>query len=59
VHPEQRQQFEEIMSGNCFASIGVVTECRELSIRGLDGTCVVKAALDELKEAWQQTLKEL
>ncbi|MBK5276383.1 MAG: phosphoribosylformylglycinamidine synthase, partial [Desulfuromonadales bacterium] len=59
VHPEQRDRFEEIMSGNCFASIGVVTEEPVLSISGLSGAVVVKADLSELKEAWQRTLREL
>ena len=47
------------MTGNCFASIGVVTEEPELAITGLDGNVVVKAGLAELKEAWQKTLREL
>lgn len=59
VRPEKREQFEQIMSGNCFASIGVVTEDQTLSITGLSGKTVVKAGLAELKEAWQQTLREL
>jgi phosphoribosylformylglycinamidine synthase len=59
VHPEQRDRFESIMSGNCFASIGVVEEEPVLTITGLSGTAVVKADLSELKEAWQQTLREL
>ena len=59
VHPEQREQFENIMSGNCFASVGVVTEESVLAISGLNGDAVVTAGLAELKEAWQQTLREL
>lgn len=59
VHPEKREQFEAVMSGNCFASIGVVTEGQELLITGLNGDSVIKADLSELKEAWQQTLREL
>jgi phosphoribosylformylglycinamidine synthase len=59
VHPEKRDQFETILSGNCFASIGAVTEDPALSIRGLDGATVVKSDLSELKEAWQQTLRDL
>jgi phosphoribosylformylglycinamidine synthase len=59
VHPEKRDQFEAVMGGNCFASIGVVTEAQELLITGLNGGVVVKADLAELKEAWQQTLREL
>jgi phosphoribosylformylglycinamidine synthase len=59
VHPDKREQFESIMSGNCFASIGVVTEGATISITGLNGTTVVKAGLAGLKEAWQSTLREL
>jgi len=59
VRPGKREQFEQIMSGNCFASIGVVTEEQTLSITGLNGAVVVKAGLAELKEAWQKTLREL
>jgi phosphoribosylformylglycinamidine synthase len=59
VHPEQREQFETIMTGHCFASIGVVTEEAALSITGLNGTPIITADLFELKEAWQQTLREL
>ena len=55
----KRDQFEAAMSGNCFASIGVVTEDQNLSITGLNGAPVVKADLSELKEAWQSTLREL
>jgi phosphoribosylformylglycinamidine synthase len=59
VHPEHRESFEEIMSGNCFASIGYVTSEPELAITGLRGGIVIKAGLKELKEAWQKTLREL
>ncbi len=59
VHSEQRERFEAIMSGNCFASIGVVTEDQQLSITGLNGAHVITAGLAELKEAWQKTLREL
>jgi phosphoribosylformylglycinamidine synthase len=59
VHPDYRERFEEIMSGNCFASIGYVTREPELVITGLSGGAVVKASLAELKKAWQNTLIEL
>ncbi len=59
VHPERRAEFETLMGGNCFASIGAVTEERILSITGLNNATVVTADLCELKEAWQQTLREL
>ncbi|MBI1922424.1 MAG: phosphoribosylformylglycinamidine synthase subunit PurL [Geobacter sp.] len=59
VHPEKRDQFEAAMSGNCFASIGVVTDEPELSIASLNGETIVKAGLADLKEAWQETLRDL
>lgn len=59
VRPEKREQFEAVMTGNCFASIGVVTEESSLIINGLSGKTVVKADLAELKEAWQSPLRDL
>jgi len=59
VHPDQRAQFEAIMAGNCLAEIGVVSAEPALEITGLSGGTVVKAGLAELKDAWQQTLREL
>jgi phosphoribosylformylglycinamidine synthase len=59
IHPEQRDAFEAIMTGTCYSSIGVVTEEPELTITGVGGNVVVKSALAELKQAWQQTLREL
>jgi phosphoribosylformylglycinamidine synthase len=59
VHPEQQAAFETVMSGNCFAVIGTVTEEKILVISGLNGNCVIRNGLAELKEAWQSTLREL
>jgi phosphoribosylformylglycinamidine synthase len=59
VHPEQKEAFETAMSGNCFAVIGTVTEEQALVVSGLNGTCVIRSGLDELKEAWQKTLREM
>jgi hypothetical protein len=59
VHPEKRDKFELIMSGNCFASIGFVTDEPTLTVTGLSGTPVIKGDLAGLKEAWQSTLREL
>jgi phosphoribosylformylglycinamidine synthase len=59
IHPEERERFEAIMTGNCFASIGTVTVEPVLAIAGLSGMPVIQAGLAELKEAWQQTLREL
>jgi phosphoribosylformylglycinamidine synthase len=59
VRPSCRDRFEELMSGNCFASVGVVTQEPSLKISGIRGEIVVNALLEELKSAWQKTLKEL
>jgi len=59
VHPDKRDEFEAVLSGNCFASIGVVTPEPVVIIAGLSGAPVVQAGLAELKEAWQKTLREL
>jgi phosphoribosylformylglycinamidine synthase len=59
VHTENLGRFEEIMSGNCFASIGVVTGEPSLIVTGMKGGVIVKAGLAELKESWQTTLREL
>ena len=59
VHPEQQAAFETIMSGNCFAVVGAVTEEKILVISGLNGNCVIRNGLAELKESWQSTLREM
>jgi phosphoribosylformylglycinamidine synthase len=59
VRPENRKRFEEVMTGNCFAGIGFVTEEPILTVSGLDGSVVIKGALADLKEAWQSPLREL
>jgi phosphoribosylformylglycinamidine synthase len=59
VHPEDRARFEETMGGNCFASIGVVTEVPQLAVKGLGGGNVIRADLAEMKESWQKTLRDL
>ncbi|HEY6873513.1 MAG TPA: phosphoribosylformylglycinamidine synthase subunit PurS [Geobacteraceae bacterium] len=59
VHPEKRDAFEAAMSGNCFSSIGVVTDEPVLAVTGLAGGVVVRSDLADLKEAWQKTLEEL
>ncbi len=59
VNPEKREAFESALSGNCFASIGVVTQEPAVTITGLSGAPVVTAGLAGLKEAWQKTLREL
>jgi phosphoribosylformylglycinamidine synthase II len=59
VHPEDREAFEETLTGNCFSSIGTVTEDKTLTVTGLDGEVVLRADIGELKEAWQSPLREM
>ncbi len=59
VHPENREIFEETMAGNCFSSIGTVTEDKALTVSGIDGSVVLRADIGELKEAWLSPLREM
>jgi phosphoribosylformylglycinamidine synthase subunit PurSL len=59
VRPEDREVFEEVMSGNCFSMIGVVTEEKMLTITGLAGSVIACGDIAELKDTWQSPLREL
>lgn len=56
VAPGKVRRFEEMMKGNVFADVGEVTARQDFS--AMDGEKVVlSAGIDELKEAWQKTLR--
>jgi phosphoribosylformylglycinamidine synthase II len=56
VAPENVVRFEALMKGTVFADVGVVTKQQDLTV--MDGEKVVlHAGIDELKEAWQKTLR--
>jgi phosphoribosylformylglycinamidine synthase len=56
VAPDKVGRFEEIMKGNVFADIGVVTQQQNFTV--MDGEKVIlSAGIDELKKAWQKTLR--
>jgi phosphoribosylformylglycinamidine synthase II len=57
VAPENRKEFERMMSGTGTAAIGTVTGSRRLEIIGLQGQKVIDALLKDLKEAWQKPLR--
>ncbi|MFC2017409.1 phosphoribosylformylglycinamidine synthase subunit PurL [Chloroflexota bacterium] len=57
VAPENKDEFEEVVSGASFAAIGQVTDSEVLEIYGLGETKVVAASLGELKEAWQKPIR--
>ena len=56
VKPENVKRFEESMEGNVFAKIGTVTK-DEFVVYGLDGKVCINANINELKDAWQKTLR--
>jgi phosphoribosylformylglycinamidine synthase len=57
VAPEDRHQFEGMMTGVDFAAIGQVTNKEKLEVYGLNGEMVLSALIAELKEAWQRPLR--
>jgi phosphoribosylformylglycinamidine synthase len=56
VAPEKVGRFEVLMKGNVFADVGAVTRQQDFIV--MDGEKVVLCAgIDDLKEAWQKTLR--
>jgi len=56
VHPQNQKAFEVCMKGRVFARVGRVKAGKYLTFKGLRGTIVVRADIDELKEAWKKPL---
>lgn len=57
VAPEHQREFEEVMVGVDFGLVGKVTGDRKFLVYGLNGSLVVSADVDDLKEAWQRPLR--
>jgi len=57
VLPGKKGEFERCMEGSTFAEIGTVRESPRFTVKGLEGKVVVDTGIDELKEAWQKTLR--
>jgi phosphoribosylformylglycinamidine synthase len=57
VAPEDRHQFEGMMAGVDFATIGQVTNKGKLEVYGLNGEVVLLVPIVELKEAWQKPIR--
>jgi|Deesub1362B_J571_1020462.scaffolds.fasta_scaffold00265_3 phosphoribosylformylglycinamidine synthase len=55
VHPEHQERFEEIMSGTCFAEIGVVKG--DSLIVKHEGRVLINTPIEALEEAWKRTLR--
>jgi phosphoribosylformylglycinamidine synthase len=56
VQPPKKAAFVEVMKGAAAGEIGTVRPDKTFTIIGLSGEVVIKADIDELKEAWQKTL---
>jgi phosphoribosylformylglycinamidine synthase II len=52
-----KRQFEDMMAGIDFATIGEVTDKGKLEVYGLKGKLVLEALVREVKEAWQRPLR--
>ncbi len=59
VRPDRREAFEALFAAQDCAWIGEVTEEAELHITAGEGTTLVRADINELKEAWQAPLREM
>jgi phosphoribosylformylglycinamidine synthase subunit PurSL len=57
VAPENKAKFEKAMAGVRFGELGRVTDSKTFEAHGLRGKTVLSAGIDELKEAWQKTLR--
>jgi phosphoribosylformylglycinamidine synthase len=57
VHPEHQEAFEDNLKENNFAPVGRVVSGKDFRIVGLTGAVVVRAGIDELKEAWKKPLQ--
>ena len=57
VMPENKDKFEKIMQGVCFANIGKTNVTDKLEVFGLTGNKVVNELINDLKEAWQKPLR--
>ena len=57
VPAQNKTEFEKIMNGQIFAPVGHVTGDEDFMVKGLNGKVVLRANIQELKDAWQKTLR--
>ncbi len=57
IAPKDKERFEKALSGVAFAEIGRVTKDKKLEVIALNNKAIIKADVDELKEAWQKPLR--
>jgi len=56
VHPDCRDDFEQIMAESACAAIGRVNHVGSVNITGLFGREVISLEVGELKKAWQERM---
>jgi phosphoribosylformylglycinamidine synthase len=59
VAPEDRAEFEEKFKGLPWGCVGMVTENKKLTIRGLEGKVLLNVGLRQLKTAWKKPFGKL
>jgi phosphoribosylformylglycinamidine synthase len=59
VAPEDRAEFEEKFKGLPWGCVGIVTESKKLTIRGLEGKVLFNVGLRQLKTAWKKPFGNL
>jgi phosphoribosylformylglycinamidine synthase len=59
VAPDNQAAFEALFAGQPAACVGQVTEMPQLTINGLDGTCLAALPVEEMKSAWKGPFGDL
>ncbi len=57
VRPEKKAAFEAALAGSRIACIGAVLAEGVFRVKGLRGDVIVEETIEDLKEAWQRTLR--
>jgi phosphoribosylformylglycinamidine synthase len=59
VRPDRAAAFESLFAGLPLTKLGVTVKEARLRVAGANGEWVIWAALDQLKQAWQEPLSRL
>ena len=59
IDPKQRENFEGMFKGQCYACIGTITgPSDDFIIKGLDHTTIISISFEELKKSWKKLFGE-
>ncbi len=59
VAPDNQAAFDTLLAGHPAACVGEVTDKPQLTITGLDGTCLATLAVEAMKAAWKGPFGDL